>query len=104
MYAPRFPGVNSKVNRRKFMNKIIRRLMAMCLLTISFAAFAQSGDAMKQDGMKQDDSMKQGDSLKKDDLKKDKKSKKKAKKDDSMKNDDKKKDDTMKHDDSMKQN
>ena len=59
------------------MNKMIRRLMAMCLLAVSFAAFAQSGDTMKQD------SMKQGDSMKKDDMKKD---------------------DNMKHDDSMKQN
>ena len=49
------------------MNKMIRRLMAMCLLAVSFAAFAQSGDTMKQDSMKQDDSMKQGDSMKKDD-------------------------------------
>ena len=36
------------------MNKIIRRLMAMCLLAVSLSAFAQSGDAMKQDSMKQD--------------------------------------------------
>jgi len=99
MYAPRFLGVNSNVNRRKFMNRIISRLMAMCLLTVSLSAFAQSGDAMKQDSMKQDDSMKQGDSMKKDDMKKDKKSKKKAKKDDGIK-----KDDSMKKDDGMKQN
>ena len=46
------------------MNEMIRRLMAMCLLAVSFAAFAQSGDTMKQDSMKQDDSMKQGDSMK----------------------------------------
>ncbi|MGA8622588.1 MAG: pentapeptide MXKDX repeat protein [Candidatus Sulfotelmatobacter sp.] len=64
------------------MNKMIRRLMAMCFLAVSLSAFAQSGDAMKQDSMKQgdsmkqDDSMKQGDSMKKDDMKKDKKSKK----------------------------
>jgi len=42
------------------MNEMIRRLMAMCLLAVSFAAFAQSGDTMNQDSMKQqNDSMKQ---------------------------------------------
>ena len=40
------------------MNKMIRSLMAMCLLAVSLSAFAQSGDAMKQD-----DSMKQGRSV-----------------------------------------
>jgi hypothetical protein len=34
------------------MNKMIRRLMAMCLLAVSFAAFAQSSDTTKQDSMK----------------------------------------------------
>jgi pentapeptide MXKDX repeat protein len=64
------------------MNKMIRRLMAMCLLAVSFSAFAPSGDAMKQDdSMKQGDSMKK-DEMKKDKMKKDKKSKKKAKKGD----------------------
>ena len=66
------------------MNKMIRGLMAMCFLAVSLTAFAQSGDAMKQDSMKQDDSMTQDDSMKQGD---------------SMK-----KDDNMKHDDSMKQN
>ncbi|MGA7633967.1 MAG: pentapeptide MXKDX repeat protein [Terriglobales bacterium] len=69
------------------MNKMIRRLMAMCLLAVSFSAFAPSGDAMKQDdSMKQGDSMKKDemkkDEMKKDKMKKDKKSKKKAKKGD----------------------
>ena len=62
----------------------------------SVAAFAQSGDNMKQDEMKQDN-MKQ-DQMKKDDMKKDKKSKK-TKKD--HKKDEMKKDDTMKKDDGM---
>ena len=35
------------------MNKMIRRLLAMCLLSVSLSAFAQSGDAMKQDSMNQ---------------------------------------------------
>jgi pentapeptide MXKDX repeat protein len=84
-----------------FMKKAIGRLMAMCFLTVSLAAFAQSGDAMKQDDTKKDDGMKH-DQTKNDEMKKDKKSKKtkKAK----MKKDDMKKDDNMKHDDGMKQN
>jgi pentapeptide MXKDX repeat protein len=57
------------------MKKLFCRLMAMCFLTVSLAAFAQSGgDAMKQDSMKQD-SMKQ-DQMKKDDMAKDKKASK----------------------------
>src|SRR6266481_2865963 len=79
-----------------FMKKTISRLMAMCFLTVSLAAFAQSRDAMKQDDTKKDDGMKN------DEMKKDKKSKKTKK--DKMKKDDMKKDDNMKHDDGMKQN
>jgi len=41
------------------MKKMISRLMAMGLLAVSFAAFAQSGDNMEQDSMKHDDGMKQ---------------------------------------------
>ena len=37
------------------MKKLICKLMAMCFLTVSLAAFAQSGgDTMKQDSMKPD--------------------------------------------------
>src|SRR2546426_6730530 len=92
------------------MKKLITKFMAMCLLSVSLAAFAQSGDTkqdeMKQDDMKQDqmkhDDMKKDD-MKKDEMKKDKKSKKskKAKKDemkhDEMKHDDMSKDDTKKN-------
>jgi len=94
-----------------FMKKTISRLMAMCFLTVSLAAFAQSGDAMKQDDTKKDDGMKhdqmrndemKNDEMKNDEMKKDKKSKKTKK--DKMKKDDMKKDDNMKHDDGMKQN
>jgi len=45
------------------MRKTICKLMAMCFLAVSLAAFAQSGDNMKQDSMKHDD-MKQDDSMK----------------------------------------
>jgi pentapeptide MXKDX repeat protein len=83
-----------------FMKKTIGKLMAMCFLTVSLAAFAQSGDAMKQEEMKHDE-MKQ-DQMKQDDAKKGKKSKKTKK--DKMKKDEMKKDDGMKHDDGMKQN
>ena len=41
------------------MRKTICKLMAMWFLTVSLAAFAQSGDTTKQDNMKHDDSMKQ---------------------------------------------
>ncbi len=34
------------------MKKMMRSLMAMCFLAVSLTAFAQSGDAMKQDSMK----------------------------------------------------
>jgi pentapeptide MXKDX repeat protein len=83
-----------------FMKKTIGKLMAMCFLTVSIAAFAQSGDAMKQDNMKHDDM--KNDQMKKDDTKKDKKSKKSKK--DKTKKDEMKKDDGTKHDDGMKQN
>ena len=36
------------------MNKMICRLMAMCLLSVSLTAFAQSGDSMKPDQSQQD--------------------------------------------------
>ena len=36
------------------MKKLIGKFIAMCLLSVSLAAFAQSGD-MKQDEMKHDD-------------------------------------------------
>ncbi|MBV8050684.1 MAG: hypothetical protein JOZ80_05815 [Acidobacteriaceae bacterium] len=36
------------------MKSILCRLLAMCLLTFSVAALAQSGDTMKQDNMKAD--------------------------------------------------
>jgi pentapeptide MXKDX repeat protein len=89
----------------EFMNKMIRRLMAMCLLAVSLGAFAQSSDTMKQDSMKHDDvkqDQMKNDQMKKDDTKKNAKSKKT--KQDKTKKDDMKKDDNMKHDDSMKQN
>jgi hypothetical protein len=43
------------------MRKLLCKLMAMCFLTVSLAAFAQSGgDTMKHDdSMRHDDSMKQ---------------------------------------------
>src|SRR5208282_5990842 len=85
------------------MNKMIRRLMALCLLAVSFAAFAQSSDTMKQDNMKHDDMQQdqmKNDRMKKDDTKKDAKSKKTKK--DKTKKDDMKKDDNMKHHDTMK--
>ena len=60
------------------MSKMIYRLIAMCLLSVSLAMFAQSGDSMKQeqsrpdqlkhdDGMKHDGSMKHDDQMKHDD-------------------------------------
>jgi pentapeptide MXKDX repeat protein len=94
---------NSTRNRGRIMRKTICKLMAMCFLAVSLAAFAQSGDNMKQDSMKHDD-MKQDQmnngQMKKDEMKKDKKSKQTKK--DKMKKDDMKKDDNMKQDDSMK--
>jgi pentapeptide MXKDX repeat protein len=82
------------------MKKTIGKLMAMCFLTMSLAAFAQSGDTMKQDTMKHDDM--KNDQMKKDEMNKDKKSKKTKK--DKMKKDEMKKDDSMKKGDGMKQN
>jgi len=54
------------------MSKMIYRLIAMCLLSVSLAMFAQSGDSMKReqsqpDQMKHDDRMKHDDSMKHDD-------------------------------------
>jgi hypothetical protein len=37
------------------MKKMIGRLMAMCLVAVSLAAFAQSGDNMKYDSIKHDE-------------------------------------------------
>jgi len=37
------------------MRKMICRLMAMCFLSLSLAAFAQTTDTSKQDSMKHDD-------------------------------------------------
>src|SRR5882757_7826596 len=103
------------------MKKRFCMLMAMCVLAIAPATFAQSsdsmkhddaqsGDTMKHDDMKQDDAMKHDDMKKDDGMKKDemasgkKKHKKKSKKhddamkqDDGMKHDDMKKDYVMKH-------
>lgn len=41
------------------MKKVMSRLMGICVLAVSLAALAQSGDAMKQDTMQQADQMKQ---------------------------------------------
>ena len=51
------------------MKKMFCRLMGMCFLAVSLAAFAQSGDTMKQDTMKQDDQMKH-DNMKADNMSK----------------------------------
>lgn len=51
------------------MRKMICRLMGMSFLAVSMAAFAQSGDTMKQDTMKQGDQMKHG-SMKADEMSK----------------------------------
>jgi pentapeptide MXKDX repeat protein len=97
-------------NLGESMRKAIGRLMAMCFVAVSLAAFAQSGETMKQDDNMKHDDMKQdqmkSDQMKKDDTKSSKKTKTKAKKDmmkkDDMKKDDMKKDDNMKHDDMKK--
>jgi len=60
------------------MSKMIYRLIALCLLSVSLTMFAQSGDSMKReqsqpdqmkhdDGMKHDDRMKHKDQMKHDD-------------------------------------
>jgi pentapeptide MXKDX repeat protein len=91
--------------KEKIMNKIVGKLMAMCVLAVSLSGFAQSsGGEMKHDDNMKQDSMKHDD-MKKDEMKKDKKAKKSKKdqmKKDEMK-DDKMKDENMKHDD-MKKN
>ena len=51
------------------MKKMFCRLMGMCFLAVSLAAFAQSGDTMNQDTMKQDDQMKH-DNMKTDNMSK----------------------------------
>jgi pentapeptide MXKDX repeat protein len=51
------------------MKRIFGRLMAMCFLAVSLAAFAQSGDTMKQDRMQQGDQMKH-DNMKADNMSK----------------------------------
>ncbi len=45
------------------MKKVFCRLMAMCLLSISVAAFAQSGGSMSQDNMKPDNMSKKAMSI-----------------------------------------
>lgn len=40
------------------MKKMVLRLMGMCLLMVSIAALAQTGNTMKQDAMQQGDQMK----------------------------------------------
>jgi len=47
------------------MKKIVFNLISTCLLALSFTAFAQSGDNMKQDTLKKDD-MKKDDNMKHD--------------------------------------
>jgi hypothetical protein len=60
IYAPRFVGVNSNVNGRKVHKQDDSQVDGMRLLVVSLSAFAQSGDAMKQDvSMKTDANMKQ---------------------------------------------
>jgi pentapeptide MXKDX repeat protein len=78
------PGGHLKI-RGEFMKKVICSFVSTCVLALSLAAVAQSGDNMKHDDMKQDQ---MNDQMKKD----------------MMKKDDMKKDDNMKHDDGMKQN
>jgi pentapeptide MXKDX repeat protein len=99
-----------KNNLGESMRKAIGRLMAMCFLAVSLAAFAQSGDTMKHDENMKHDDMKQDtmkndqmnkDQMKKDDAKTSKKKMSKTKKD-AMKKDDMKKDDNMKPDDTEK--
>src|SRR5437660_1466467 len=86
--------------KEKIMNKIVSKLMAMCVLAVSLSGFAQSsGGEMKHDDNVKQDSMKHDD-MKKDEMKKDKKAKKSKK--DQMKKDEMK-DENMKHDD-MKKN
>jgi len=51
-------------NTGGFMKKTIGRLLAMCFLTVSLAAFAQSGDAINKDDTKIDDGMKHDDGMK----------------------------------------
>ena len=55
MYAPRFLGVNSNVNRRKVHEQDDSQVDGNVSSGSVLSAFAQSGDAMKQDSMKQDD-------------------------------------------------
>ena len=93
------------------MSKMIYRLIALCLLSVSLTMFAQSGDSMKQeqsqpDQMKHDnDGMKHDDSMKHDEMKNDKKTKKNKKTKDSMNHDDSMKHkDQMKHDDKPNRN
>ena len=47
MCTPQSVGVNSAKDSEDFMKKMISRLVAMCLVAVSLAAFAQSGDNMK---------------------------------------------------------
>jgi pentapeptide MXKDX repeat protein len=70
------------------MSKMIYRLIAMCLLSVSLTMFAQSGDSMKRE-QSQPDQMKHDDGMKHDAMKNDKKTKKNKKTKDSMKHGDK---------------
>jgi pentapeptide MXKDX repeat protein len=80
-----------------FMKKLIAKLMAMCFLAVSLAAFAQTGSDASKDNMKSD-------SMKSDSMKKDSTAKKSAKtKKTSAKKDSMKKDDSMKSDAAPKQ-
>lgn len=105
-----FSGTSAKTTIEEFMRKTVFSLLSAFLLSLSFVAFAQSGDNMKQDNMKQDEmkhDQMSNDQMKHDEMKKDKKSKKTKKdkmKKDEMKKDEMKKDDNMKHDEGTKQN
>jgi pentapeptide MXKDX repeat protein len=93
-------AVQSKTPSGGDMKKLIARLMAMCFLALSLAAFAQTGSDASKDTMKQDSTKK--DTMKKD-SKKSAKVQKTSTKKDSMKKDSMKKDDTMKNDSAPKQ-
>jgi pentapeptide MXKDX repeat protein len=93
-------AVQFQVTLGESMKKLITRLMAMCFLAVSLAAFAQTGSDASKDNMKSDNM--KSDTMKKDSMAKDSKKSAKVKKTstkkDSMKKDDMKKDDSMKND------
>jgi pentapeptide MXKDX repeat protein len=74
------PVNSTKARKRTDMKNTLCRIIAVCLLALPLASFAQSTDNMKQDQPQQQDQMKHDD----------------MKKDDGMKHDDMKKDDGMK--------